>query len=336
MPQFFHTLDEKLAAIPGVISAGAGNFVPLQGTTWNRTFLPEGPKPADGKIPLHAFTPVCGDLLQALGVPLLRGRYFTNADRKGSAPVLIISENLARRYWPGQDPIGKRLMFGTGSEKRPWNTIVGVVADVKSTSLEGEAAMHSYQPIDQLEDGYSTVRALTFMVRTAADPVTITSAARRAVASLDPGLPLAHLRTMQDVVDESLQPRRFDTVLVGLFAALALFLAMLGIYGVIAFGVAQRTQEVGIRMALGATSGSVLRMFLREGLLLALGGIALGSMGSLLMGRYIATLLYGVKPADVLTLSIAGGLLSATALAATYLPARRAVRLDPMRALRHQ
>jgi len=333
---FFHELTAKLQAIPGVIAAGGGNYIPLQGTTWNRTFVPEGWHAADGKIPLHDFTPVCGDLLQALGVPLRRGRYFNDGDRKDTLPVVIVSENLARRYWPGQDPIGKRLKYGTGSEKRQWATIVGVVADAKSTSMEGEPMPHSYQPVDQLEDGYSTVGALTFMVRTDGDPAAVASAARSVVASLDPALPLSAVRTMQQVVDASLQPRRFDTWLVGLFAALALFLAMLGIYGVIAFAVAQRTQEIGIRMALGAKGSDVLRLFLREGLVLALAGIVLGTIGSLVTGRYIATLLYGVKPADIRTLLIVSAVLALTAIAATLVPARRAVRLDPMMALRHQ
>ena len=336
VPLFFHELNTRLSAIPGVRTVGAGNFVPLQGTTWNRTFLPETHQPSDGKIPLNEFTPVCGDLLQALGIPLRRGRYFNSADRKESPPVVIVSENLARRYWPGEDPIGKRLKYGIGTEARPWLTIVGVVADAKSLSMESEPMMHSYEPLDQLAEGFSNVRALSFMVRTAADPAAITDAARQAVASLDPTLPLSHLRTMQDVVKESLQPRRFDTLLVGLFAVLAVFLAVLGIYGVIAFAVAQRTQEIGIRMALGARRGDVLLLFLREGAALALIGIALGSAAALFLSRYIATLLYGVKPTDALTLAAAGALLAATALAATYLPAVRAIRLDPMLALRHQ
>jgi putative ABC transport system permease protein len=333
---FFHELTARLQAIPGVVAAGGGNYIPLQGTTWNRTFMPEGWHAADGKIPIHDFTPVCGDLLQALGVPLRRGRYFTSADRKDTLPVVIVSENLARRYWPGQDPVGKRLKYGSGSDKRQWATIVGVVADAKSNSMEGEPMPHSYQPVDQLEDGYSTVSALTFMVRTDGDPGAVASAARRAVTSLDPALPLSAVRTMQQVVDASLQPRRFDTWLVGGFAALALFLAMLGIYGVIAFAVAQRTQEIGIRVALGATGSDVLRLFLREGLVLVLTGIVLGSAGALAMGRFIATLLYGVQPTDVWTLATVSAVLATTAIAATLAPARRAVRLDPMIALRHQ
>ena len=335
VPQFFHTLTARLEAIPGVRSAGAGNFIPLQGTSWNRTFIPEGWHPSDGRIPIHDFTPVCGDLLQALGVPLRRGRYFTSEDRKETAPVVIVSENLARRYWPNQDPIGKPMQYGSGSEKRQWNTGVGVVADTKSNSMEREPMPHSYQPVDQLEDGYSTVGALTFMVRTNADPTTVVSAVRQAVASLDPALPLSKVRTMQDVVDASLQPRRFDTGLVGLFADLALFLAVLGFYGVIAFAVAQRTQEIGIRMALGAKSADVLLLFVREGVVLAIAGILLGSAAALLMGRCIATLLYGVEPTDVTTLVTASAILAATAIAATLIPARRAVRLDPMLALRH-
>ena len=192
---------------------------------------------------------------------------------------------------------------------------------------------HSYEPLDQLEEGYSTVSGLTFMIRGDKD-AGIVAAARRAVASLDPSLPLSKLRTMQEVMDASLQPRRFNTWLVGLFAALALFLAVIGIYGVIAFAVTQRTQEIGIRMALGAKTGDVL--FLREGLMLAFAGILIGSAAALPMGRYIATLLYGEQPTDVATFAMVSGVLAATAIAATYLPARRAMRLEPMLALRHR
>ena len=332
--QFFRAATEKLQAIPGVTAAGASNFVPLHGTPWNRTFVPDGWHPADGKIPLADFTPVCGDALQALRIPLRRGRYFTSADRHGAVSVAIVSENLARRYWPNQDPIGKRMHFGAADDNREFSTVVGVVADVKSTSMEDVPRPHVYEPLDQLEDGRLT--ALNFMIRAETDPATLSAAARAAVASLDPALPLSKMRTLQDVVDASLQPRRFDTGLVGLFAALALFLAVLGIYGVIAFAVAQRTQEIGIRMALGAKSGDVLMLFVREGVMLALTGILLGSAAALLLGRYIASLLYGVQPTDVATLATASAVLAATAIVATLVPARRAVRLDPMLALRHQ
>ncbi|HWC96750.1 MAG TPA: ABC transporter permease [Candidatus Sulfopaludibacter sp.] len=334
VPRFFEALNAKLYAIPGVRAAGAGNFVPTQGSDWNRTFMPENWHTADGRIPLGAFTPVSGEFLQALGTPLRRGRYFTAADRRGSPPVVIVSENLARRYWPNQDPIGKRLHYGSPDNDRPWATIVGVVADTKTGSLEVEPLPHSYQPLEQLEDG--AVTSLSYMIRTETDLASVAASVHRAVAALDPTLPLANLRTMQDVVDQSLAPRRFSTLLVGLFAALALFLAVLGIYGVIAFAVTQRTQEIGIRMALGAKTGDVLRLFLREGFTMALTGILIGSVAALLLGRYIATLLYGIKPTDIVTLAAAGAILAATALTATYIPARRAMRLDPMLALRHQ
>ena len=333
--QFYRDLSAKLYAIPGVRLAGSGNFVPLTGSDWNRTFIPEGWHSAEGKVPIHDFTPTYGAYLQALGVPLLRGRYFTGADRMGAPPVAIISENMARVYWPNQDPIGKRLKYGSPDNKWPWSTIVGVVADVKSATMDAQSDFHSYQPVEQLNDGGFRA-ARSFVVRAAGDPTALFSSIRAAVASIDPGLPVAHLQLLDEVVDESLKPRRFNTWLVGLFAAVALFLALLGIYGVVSFAVTQRTQEIGIRAALGAPGPQILTLFLRDGAIMAGAGIILGAIGSLFLGRYISTLLYGVKPADPLTLAVVAAVLAATALLATYIPARRAIRMDPMRALRHE
>jgi len=331
---FWRSLNGRIEAIPGVRLSGAGNSLPLEGSNWNRTFVPEGWQTGSGKIPMNDYTPVFGSYLQALGIPLVRGRYFTPEDSAGP-PVAIVSENLARRYWPGQDPIGKRLRYGSPDSHRPWVTVVGVVKDVKSEKMEGEPRPRSYQTLEQAQ-GDSLVRQMFFAVRTDDSPSAVAAEVRAAVASLDRTLPISKLTTMQAVVDDSLNPRRFSTVLVGLFAALALFLALLGVYGVISFAVAQRTQEIGIRVALGAGSGQVTGLFLREGLLLALVGIAVGTGAALLLGHSMAGLLYGVKPADVPTLGIAAAVLAATALLATYIPARRALRLDPMLALRRQ
>jgi putative ABC transport system permease protein len=332
---FYHALNRKLEAIPGVRLAGAGNFLPLRGAYSIRTFLPEGWNDANGKIPHNVYSPVYGNFLQALGVPLVRGRYFTPDDRHDTLPVVIVSQSLARRYWPGQDALGKRLRFGSPDDAPHWVTIVGVVADVKDSKMEAEPAPESYQPVEQTE-GDSGARSMIFAVRTDSPLAAASSAVRAAVASLDRTLPVSKLSSMQAVVDDSLQPRRFSTLLVGLFAALALFLALLGVYGVISFAVAQRTQEIGIRVALGAGTREVVGMFLREGLLLALAGIAVGCAAALLLARSIAGLLYGVQPTDAATLAVAAAVLAATALVATYIPARRALRLDPMTALRRQ
>ena len=331
---FDRDLSAKLEAIPGVRAVGAGNFLPLFASNWTKTFIPEGWQAPGNKVPLCDFTPVYGSYPQALGIPLLRGRYFTTSDRKGTAPVAIVSENLAKQYWPNQDPIGKRLRFGAMDSNSPWATVVGVVANAKTSKLELEPPIRAYEPIEQVEGGART--AIYFAVRAAADPAALESSVRAAVASLDPELPVAQMRTMDDVIDESMRPERFNTLLVGMFAALALFLSVLGVYSVIAFAVVQRTQEIGIRMAMGARIPNVLTMFLREGLALGLIGIFIGTAASLALGRFISGLLYGVEPSDTLTLAVVAAVLIGTTLLATYIPALRAAKLDPVRALRHQ
>jgi putative ABC transport system permease protein len=329
---FYRDLTAKLDALPGVRVSGGGNFVPLTGSQWNRSFVPEGWPATDRRILLTDFTPVYGAYLQALGIPLVRGRYFTDADHRSTTPVVIVSETLARRYWPNQDAIGKRFRFGGDPN---WVTVIGVVADVKAFGLEGAPLPHTYQPVEQLTDPRLR-RADFFAVRTNIDPAKLFPAIRRAVASIDKDLPVANLRVLRDVVDESLKPRRFNTYLVGLFAALALLLALIGIYGVIAYSVTVRIQEIGIRMALGAERRDVLGLFLRESLLLCCVGIAAGSVVSLLLARYIGSFLYGVSPRDTATLGVVASFFAAVALLATYIPARRATRLDPMQVLRHQ
>jgi len=331
---FDRDLSSKLEAIPGVRTVGAGNFLPLFASYWNRTFVPEGWSAPGGKVPLCDFTPVFGSYLQALGIPLLRGRYFTDYDRKGGAPVVIVSANLAQRYWPNQNPVGKRLRYGGLDSKEPWSTVVGVVADAKLSSLQEEPSIRSYRPVEQLEGSART--AVFFAIRANGNPGALGSSVRTAVTSLDPDLPISQMRTMTEVVGESMKPQRFNTLLLGIFAALALFLSVLGVYSVMAFAVVQRTQEIGIRMAMGARLANVLTMLLREVLVLGLAGIAIGALASLALGRYISGLLYGVQPTDALTLAAAATLLILATLLATYLPARRAAKLDPMLALRHQ
>jgi predicted permease len=329
---FYRDLTAKLDVLPGVRVSGAGNFIPLTGSQWNRSFYPEGWPPSDRKIPLADFTPVYGPYLQALGIPIVRGRYFTEADHRSSTPVVIVSEALARIYWPNQDPIGKRLHFG-GEDN--WVTVIGVAADVKVSGIEGQPPPRAYQPVEQLT-GERVRRAQFFVVRSNLDPARLFPAIRQTVASLDKDLPVDNLRVLQDVVDNSLKPRRFNTYLIALFAVLALLLALIGIYGVMAYSVTERTQEIGIRMALGAEGRDVLELFLRESLLLCCVGIAAGWVASLLLARYIGSFLYGVSPRDTLTLGVVAAFFAIVALFATYIPARRALRLDPMQVLRHQ
>lgn len=332
---FYQELESKLATVPGVRSVAVATSLPLGGATWTRTFRPEGWTNQPGKqVPLTAFTVTDGPYFQALGIPLIRGRYFTEADRTGSEPVAIVDQEVARRYWPDVDPIGKRMRFGGLEDKTPLITIVGVVADARMTSVEAGAETHCYQPAAQAGDG--PLRTMNVVVRAQRDPASLTSAVRSAVASIDRNLPVAQLRTMTDALNTTLEPRRFNTALLAAFAAIALLLAIIGIHGVISYSVTQRTQEIGIRMALGADRRDVLRIILREGLVLAAAGIAIGAAASLALTRFLASLLYGVKATDPVTFASVAAVLAAATLASAWLPARRAMNVEPMLALRRE
>jgi putative ABC transport system permease protein len=247
--------------------------------------------------------------------------------------VLIVSKSLAGRYWPDQDPIGKRLKWGPAASNDPWLTIVGVVSDAKQSALDTATVPHTYEPYGQHEGAPSN---LNVAIRAAGDPASLTSALRAAVWGLDRQLAVAQLRTMDQVISESNAPRRFNVSLLAAFAALAVVLAAIGIYGVIAYSVAQRTHEIGIRMALGAEARDVLKMVIVHGLWLALSGVALGAIGALALTGFLSSLLYGVKPTDPLTFVAVSLLLLAVALIAVYIPARRATKVDPMVALRYE
>jgi predicted permease len=262
---------------------------------------------------------------RALGVKLVKGREFTETD-DGSNPVAIVDETLARRTWPDQDPVGKRI--GTGAPVQ-WATVVGVVGALKGSTFEAPDAPHLYFPVY----ARSNV-ALTVYLRTAGDPANIAEPLRRAVQSVDPDLPVFGVRTMEQVVERALAQRRFQLQMIGAFAAVALLLAALGIYGVTAFWVHQRRQEIGIRIALGASGGTVIGMVLKQGLALTLWGMVGGLAAAVPLARVLRTLLFGTGAFDAVTFAAIGLLLLTAAAAACYLPARRASRVDPIDALR--
>jgi predicted permease len=329
----------KIGALPGVHTVGAASTLPLARMNWNQTILKEGRTlESPGKVPIAWRSVVMGDYFQALGIALKRGRYFTDADRIGSPEVVIVSEALARDFWPNREPIGKRVKFGGQDAKVPWKTVVGVVADVKQSSIEAEAQIQFYTPIAQVDDDTMAFigRNMNYVMRTSVDPASLSPAVRLALRSLDNSLPVAGLQTMQEVVDTSTAPRRFNTWLMGLLAAIALLIAAVGIYGVMAYSVTMRTQEIGIRMALGAARTNVLRIVLRQALLIAGAGIAIGLAASFALTRFMAGLLYEIKPADPLTFAVVSLFLAAIAILAACFPALRAMRVDPMVALRHE
>ncbi len=257
-------------------------------------------------------------------IPLRAGRTFTAHDTAESEKVVIINENAARRLWPDRDAVGQIALAGPGEVR-----VVGVVANVRHSSLEETAGLEMYFPVTQVGSG-----SVEMVVRTKRPPEAIAPEVRAAMRAVEPSLPTAEFRTLTDMVDHAVSPRRFVVLLLGSFAALALVLASLGIYGVVSYSVAQRTREIGIRMALGASAGNVQLRVLRETMLLAIAGGVLGVFGAIATSRLIESLLYGVQPGDAVTFAAMIGTLTVVAALAGYLPARRASRIDPMSALR--
>jgi putative ABC transport system permease protein len=267
---------------------------------------------------------------ETLRIPLVRGRLFEAGDRAGGQDVALVSESAAQRYWTGRDPVGARITFGDPADPEvQWLTVVGVVGDVLHERLDGDAYPQIYVPFEQ-----SPMRSMVLTVRTSGDPLALVPAIRRELAALDPDLPLADVSTLDDRRTVSLARPRVNATVLGGFALAALVLAAVGIYGVVAYGVVQRTRELGIRMALGAGGSTLLRMVIRQGMMPVLGGMAVGLLGALAGGRVIRGLLFGVGSGDPATLALVTCFLVAVALAAMYLPARRASRSDPMAALR--
>jgi putative ABC transport system permease protein len=263
-----------------------------------------------------------------MGIPLLAGRTFSEADGPDAPQVAIVSVALAKKYWSGENPVGKRLRFER-DPKAPWFTVVGLVGDVRQLGLEKSAPPLLFFPYQQFPIPFTQVA-----VRSTLPVSAVTSLLRGQLASIDRDLPFGEIVTLDAVVDRSMEQPRFRTLLIGLFALLALVLAAIGVYGLISYTVAQRTREIGIRMALGAHPGQVLGPMMREGLVLAGLGIAIGMAGSLAMARLLSTFLFGIGATDPATFAAAAALLVVVALAASYIPSRRALKVDPLTALR--
>jgi putative ABC transport system permease protein len=336
---FYTRLLDELRAIPGATAAGAGTM-PLLSTTWTHTFgIKDAPDQESAAMPLCSHSLVLGNYFQALGIKLRSGRLFDDTrDRAGAEPVLVINETLARKFFAGQDPIGKQLRWGGKLSTGPWLTIVGVVADAKNNGLADQPFPQTYEPYLQTNDDALTAAgaAMNLTLRAAVQPEALTSAVRGAIARLDRELPVNDLKTARAVVEASLTPVSFQTALVGAFAALALLLAAIGIYGVVSYTVAQRTQEIGVRMALGATRGNVLKLVIGQGMKFVLAGAALGLAAAWALTRVMAGFLYGVSTTDSVTFIAAPVVLCLVAMAANLAPARRASGVDPVVALRYE
>jgi predicted permease len=267
---------------------------------------------------------------ETMGVPLINGRFFDEHDTKDSAKVIVIDDHMARNYWPNGNPVGGRIKFGH-DEKSPWMTIVGVVGSVKQYDLENESRVTLYLPASQALGG-----TMYLVARTSVAPVSVATTIASQVRSMDPNVPIFDVKTMDQRLSESLARRRFAMLALVVFAGFALLLAMIGIYGVISYSVAQRTSELGIRLALGARQVDVLRLVLSAGFKLALIGIGIGLVLSFAVTRFLSSLLFGVRSTDLVTFGALSLLLVVISLLACYLPARRATKVDPLVALRYE
>jgi predicted permease len=328
----YRQLWERLEHLPGVAGAGGITALPLS-ELWAWTSMTvEGRTPAAGENFINVDVRVVADrYFETMEIPLRRGRFFNEQDSAGNPRVIIVDEFMARELWPDQDPIGKRIHFGGLTSRAPWRTVVGVAGRVKQYTLDADSRIALYVPHTQ-----SSTRAMTVVVRSTVDAATLTAAAKKEIRALDPDLPVYDVRTMSQRVGESLARRRFSMLLLGVFAGLALALAAIGIYGVMAYVVSQGGRELGIRIALGASQRQILGLIVRQGMTLALAGVGVGVMGALGLTRVIRSFLFGVNATDSLTFTAISALLFLTALAASLIPARRAARIDPMVSLRSE
>jgi len=332
---FYDQVLGRVTALPGVIAAGYTTSVPLEWKGGTSGFSVEGRVPEPGLSYDAIHRQVSADYLKALGVSLRQGRYFDEHDREQAMPVAIVNETMARQYWPGTEVLGKRFKIGDPDSARPWLTVVGVVSDVRQMGLDAPVKAEMYLPHPQTNyQEWFTPSHL--VIRTAGDPQGLVAAVRGVVRAVDPDQPVSNIRTMEEILGEESSTRRVGAVLLVAFAALALLLASLGIYGVLAYFVVQRRPEIGVRMALGARPRDVLGLVLKKGMSLALLGVGIGLCGALALTRLMASLLYGIGATDPLTLTLAALLLTGVALVACYLPARRATKVDPMIALRSE
>jgi len=346
---FFDQLLTRVEALPGVKSVTAGSILPLgAGSGWGKLMSVEGrpAPPSLDQVPVVRFALISPNYFRTFGISIDQGRAFTPQDDEKGQPVAIINETVARRFFPGEDPVGKTIWMGPpehllpGDAQTPDNRfvrrlIVGVVADVKGGSLNLPPAAYVYAPLHQYRrEGYTNT--LMLAVETEGKPEALAAAVREQVQALDPDQPISNVRNMNELLDRALSEAKFSLLLLGLFAGVALVLAAVGIYGVMSYAVTQRTHEIGVRMALGARPGDVMRMVIRQGMLLAAAGVVVGVVGAWALTRLMASLLFGVSASDPLTFALIALLLAGVALVACYLPARRATRVDPMIALRYE
>ena len=335
--QFIARTTESLGVLPGVVAAGATTHLPLADNNFENTFTVEGSAPPDGADPpLGGVRGVAGAYRAAIGARLLTGRDLSASDTESATPVVLVTESFAARHIPGRDPLGLRIKMGGADSGDPWRTIVGVIADIRHTSLDQPSRPEVWLPQAQMPGALVTrwLRGMGMAVRTANEPTSLTGSIRSAMRDLDRDLPLVTVQTLDELASESTADRRLETWLLGGFAATAATLAAIGLFGVLAFYVAQHVREFGVRLALGATPSQLMRLVLRRGLVLLGLGLAIGVPAAMLMGRAMRAVLYETAPADPAVLTAAVSVLTIVTLVAAMVPARRAMHTDPLVALR--
>lgn len=329
--RFAEDVLEKMKSLPGVSVPGVISALPLTSAAFWGTVFVEGYVPPANEPEIQAdVRGISPDYFRVMKIPLIKGRVFTEGDTKDGQPVILVDEKTVQRFWPREDPIGKRIRPDDGPGA-PYYTIVGVVGVVKQYGLDSSGRITLYFPFKQRGTG-----SLYVVARTASDPAAMSGAIVHAIHSVDPNIAVHDIATMEERVHQSLARQRFSMTLLGSFAGFALILAAIGVYGVLSYVVAQGTRDIGVRVMLGAQRGNILRMVLRHGLYLTGGGIVAGLAGALFMGRVMQSLLFGIRATDTVTFLLVAIFLIFVALMASYLPARRAIQVDPIVALRNE
>jgi putative ABC transport system permease protein len=330
-PLFCQQMAERVSQIPGVISASAASHLPLNGYAGRRVTVEGAPEPAPGQITGSAYTVTCPNYFRTMEIPLLEGREFTNQDSLNGPKAAIINESFRKRFFPNEDPIGRRFKAAQYKDEAPWITVVGVVADTHFLGLDQGFRPQFFLPYNQ-----AAWPEMAVVVRAESNPAMLSAGVRKALADVVPEQPLSETGTMEEIVESSVGPREFPMLLISGFAMVALALTAIGVYGVVSYAVAQRTHEIGIRMALGAQAGGIYRLIIRQAMFPVCAGMLLGVGGALVLGRILQSQLYSVRSTNPFVIGGALLLLGVVAMLACVVPARHATRVDPLIALRYE
>ncbi len=334
--QFYGQVLERVKSLPGVLSAGYTTSIPLDWKGGTSGFVVEGRPPESGSVNDAAHRQVTSEYLQTMGIRLQQGRYFQKADTVESFPVVIINETMARTFWPNENAIGKRFRLSSDESELPWMTIVGITKDAKNMGLEAPVKAEIYLPAEQAPEEFSYYAPRDLIIHASGDPIRLIPDVRNVIRGVDPDQPLSNITTIEEVLGQEMITRRLGMTLLSFFAALALLLASVGIYGILSYLVVQSIPEIGVRLALGARPGSIFGLILKRGMTLAILGVAVGWVGAFALTRLMTTLLFGVDATDPITFAAVSVLLLSVAFLACSIPGRRAMKVQPMAALRYE